>query len=85
MLGLVLALVLLAADPPPVLPSAPAAEAVLGFADDLLRRGDAQRAAGEYTRYLYVCGSCPRAPYAQLKLAEALRLSGQDALAGRPS
>ncbi len=52
-------------------------KAVLGFADHLLSTGEAHRAIGEYERYLWLCGDCEKAPYAELRLAEAQRRAGQ--------
>ncbi len=57
------------------------ADAILGFADDLLVHGDPNRAIDEYTRYLFVCGSCARAPYAELRLAESYRRAGSPGVA----
>lgn len=70
---------LFAADPPPA--PAASAEPILSFADELLLHGDPQRALDEYTRYLFVCGECPRAPYAEIRIAEALRRIGEPAKA----
>ena len=41
------------------------ADVVLEFADHLLASGEPYRAAGEYDRYLFLCGACPRATYAR--------------------
>jgi hypothetical protein len=65
----------------PVPGPAPDAEPILAFADDLLIHGDPERAADEYTRYLYACGDCSRAPYAAFRLAEAYRRAGSPARA----
>lgn len=72
------ALVMLAAGP--VLPPP---DPVLGFADDLLVRGEAWRAIGEYERYLADCGACVDGPHAELQLAAAWRLAGDPAGAAR--
>ena len=76
MIAVLCAIALLAADPPP-----PSAEPVLAFADELLLHGDPERAIDEYTRYLFSCGECARAPWAEQRLAEALRRTGQPAKA----
>lgn len=51
--------------------------AVLGFADHLLTTADAHRAIGEYERFLWLCGDCEKAPYAELRIAEAHRRAGK--------
>ena len=50
---------------------------VLEFADHLLDNGEPFRAAGEYERYLFLCGTCERVPYAERRLAETFRRGGR--------
>lgn len=50
---------------------------VLEFADHLLDTGEPFRAAGEYERYLFLCGGCERVPYAERRLAESFRRGGR--------
>lgn len=52
-------------------------KAVLGFADHLLSNGDAHRAIAEYERFLWLCGDCEKAAYAELRIAEAQRRAGR--------
>lgn len=66
-----------APGPAPASEAAGDAGVVLDFADHLLKSGEPYRAAGEYERFLFLCGGCERAAYARRMLAESYRRGGR--------